>query len=177
MGAYAPDEVVAQVRALALTGRSQSYISRETKVPLTTVHRWLKEWKELEPEQSREMVSAEHRIGRLLDTIVTGELEFIADGLVPTPNLRDLMVSWGISRSKIHERAQRSQPTTNNIAILLVRADQLSQLSNAEQPGPVREIEPRTTIELSRNSGEIKDAKHDMSSAQEPGATQDSDTA
>lgn len=153
MGSHSPPEVVAQVRALAVAGRSQNFISRQTGIPLTTVHRWIHEWNDLETEQGRAMVTAEYRIGRLLDTMVTEQIEAILeDDRKNWPSLRDLMVSWGISRSKIHERATRNQAPLNIGVYVFTQTPQLQNQALSTQTAHDTE---QATHEIAQSSNEI----------------------
>ena len=122
MGAHAPDKVVATVRALALQGYGPTGINERTGIPLSTVKRWIREWTDLAPEQSRELANAELRIARRLDNIMETRLDAVESGAERVA-FRDLAVTWGISRSKLHERAQR-QPNgaAINITFQLVEA-------------------------------------------------------
>ena len=109
MGSYAPDETVAQVRALALQGLPATRIADSLNLPHRTAQRWIQEWRELASEQHSEIADQERRINVRLGAIVEQRLDAIQDGREQV-TFRDLMVSLGIGRSKEHERAQRSQP-------------------------------------------------------------------
>jgi hypothetical protein len=139
MGAYAPDETVAQVRALALAGYSGPAIAQRTNIPVRTVQHWLAEWRELAPEQSQELANAELRIARRMDAITESFLDRVEAGQEKLSGVATFTM-WGISRSKIHERAQRSNPVPQGNTYVFMQAppDAAAQLRQAHSDTAAR---------------------------------------
>ena len=99
----------------------------------------------MDTEQNRELLDQERRIGLLTARIFEDKLLAVIEGREPI-KVTEAGIAYGISRSKIHERAQRSNPIINLQQFVLVEA---TKHSDAEQP--------HTGMELTPTSLEIKD--------------------
>ena len=105
MGSYAPDEVVAQVRALALTGYRAPTIAQRVNVPERTVYRWLTEWQELATEQDKELLDQERRIALLSARLFEDKIESALKDPSQT-RLTEAGIAYGISRDKQFKRQE-----------------------------------------------------------------------
>ena len=152
MGSYAPDEVVAQVRALALQGYRPHSIAEQTDVPRETVRRWLHEWAELGSEEDREIFNQERRVALMAGQLLQLKYESALDN-PDSVKLTEAAIGFGITRSKLHERAQRQNPGGPSVNIVIALAGSVKAQSTS------REIEPRTEIELDGAVLQTKDSE------------------
>jgi len=155
-----PDEVIANARALMLLGYNSPKIATELAVLFpehspeeSTVRRWRQEFTGLHGEQGRELRDAELRIALRVDAIVENLLDDIeAGGTKLRPS--EAMVMWGISRSKLAERAVTEHRVGSGSVINIMPTIILGRTeSTAQLPGePVTiegefvEIEPSETV-------------------------------
>ncbi len=147
---FAPREVVAEVHALAVAGYSSPKIAAKTGVNERTVREWLSS-PAIQEEQHREIAQAELRISRRLDNIYEDLLDKIADGREKVSPV-GLATMWGISRSKLHERAQRNNPSVNNVQFILVQAQQPSPQSTEQPSVATNQIELTPSYSVTKDS-------------------------
>ena len=148
MGSYAPDEVVAQVRALALEGYRPHSIAQRTGVPLTTTWRWLNEWKELASEQDKELFDQERRVALLSARLFEDKLEAALKDPSQT-RLTEAGVSYGIARDKQFKRKElalkeRDQSQLMSDLLEAIRTE-ASKLAEHKDVAPSR-VAPETQL-------------------------------
>ncbi len=110
MGHYFRDEIVAQAKALALTGYSTRKAAVELQVLFpgedTPAHPTLVEWrKELSEADHEKLADNERRIALRVDELVEAKLETFEDKLDKV-RLPELVMAAGVYRDKIFKRQE-----------------------------------------------------------------------
>ncbi len=123
MGHYFRDEIVAQAKALALTGYSTRKAAVELQVLFpgedTPAHPTLVEWrKELSEADHEKLGDNERRIALRVDELVEAKLETFEDKLDKV-RLPELVMAAGVYRDKIFKRQEPKHQlnTPQNIQI------------------------------------------------------------
>ena len=124
MGHYFRDEIVAQARALALTGYSTRKAAAELQVLFpgedTPAHPTLVEWrKELSEADHENLDNNERRIALRADELVEAKLETF-EGHLDKVRLPELVMTAGVYRDKIFKRQDQRQPVVSAQNVLIV---------------------------------------------------------
>ena len=117
MGHYFRDEIVAQAKALALTGYSTRKAAVELQVLFpgedTPAHPTLVEWrKELSEADHEKLGDNERRIALRVDELVEAKLETFEDKLDKV-RLPELVMAAGVYRDKIFKREEPKHQLNN----------------------------------------------------------------
>jgi hypothetical protein len=137
MGRNFRDEIVAQAKALALTGYSTRKAAVELEILFpgedTPAHPTLVEWrKELSEADHEELADNERRIALRADELVTAKLETL-EGDLGKVRLPELVMAAGVYRDKIFKRLEpKHQPQAINTGGVLI-------ILNAEKPDIIGE--------------------------------------
>ena len=124
MGHYFRDEIVAQARALALTGYSTRKAAAELQRLFpsedTPAHPTLVEWrKELSEADHEKLDNNERRIALRADELVEAKLETFEDNLDKV-RLPELVMAAGVYRDKIFKRQDQRQPPVSAQNVLII---------------------------------------------------------
>ncbi len=116
MGHYFRDEIVAQAKALALTGYSTRKAAVELQVLFpgedTPAHPTLVEWrKELSEADHEKLGDNERRIALRVDELVEAKLETFEDKL-DRVRLPELVMAAGVYRDKLFKRQESKYQST-----------------------------------------------------------------
>ncbi len=111
------DEIVAQAKALALTGYSTRRAAVELQVLFpgedTPAHPTLVEWrKELSEADHEKLGDNERRIALRVDELVEAKLETFEDKLDKV-RLPELVMAAGVYRDKLFKRQDQKQPVSS----------------------------------------------------------------
>ncbi len=123
MGHNFRDEIVAQAKALALTGYSTRKAAIELQVLFpgenTPAHPTLVEWrKELSEADHEKLGDNERRLALRVDELVEAKLETFEDHLEKV-RLPELVMTAGVYRDKLFKRqeAKHQPPTTQDVTV------------------------------------------------------------
>ncbi len=135
MGHYFRDEIVAQAKALALTGYSTRKAAVELQVLFpgedTPAHPTLVEWrKELSEADHEKLGDNERRIALRVDELVEAKLETFEDKLDKV-RLPELVMAAGVYRDKIFKR---QEPKHSPVQAQNIQINFISQERPQEPP-------------------------------------------
>ena len=139
MGHYFRDEIVAQAKALALTGYSTRKAAVELQVLFpgedTPAHPTLVEWrKELSEADHEKLADNERRIALRVDELVEAKLETFEDKLDKV-RLPELVMAAGVYRDKIFKREEPKHQL--NTQAQNIQINFISQARPQEDPDAV----------------------------------------
>ena len=139
MGHNFRDEIVAQAKALALTGYSTRKAAVELEILFpgenTPAHPTLVEWrKELSEADHEKLGDNERRIALRVDELVEAKLETFEDKLDKV-RLPELVMAAGVYRDKIFKRqeAKYQPPTTQDVTVNFI----FQENPNKEHPDTI----------------------------------------